>query len=154
MKKIITILLVSVVLIAVLPTSLLLFVGMMPSVAAFFIDKTRQQLKAMTVGCLNFAACFPYWLTLVSSGHTMDLAWEILSPTSMSLMYTGALAGYTVEWGVSLVVSVAMVQKGKGKLRSVRKQKEKTIERWGSEVTGEYRLDEYGFPVLEEEEDV
>ena len=65
MKKIITLIVAALVGIAVLPTSLLLFAGMAPSIGAFLIDKTKEQLKGMTVGCLNFSACFPYWLTLV-----------------------------------------------------------------------------------------
>ena len=145
MKKIITTILIAVVAVAVMPTTLLLFVGMMPSIAAYFIDKTKQQLKAMTVGCLNFSACFYYWLELVSSDHSLVTAWEIISPTSISIMYAGAIAGYIVEWGVSMAVAVVMVQSGKSKLSSIRKQKEEMVERWGVEVTGVYRLDVNGF---------
>jgi len=127
-------------------------VGMMPTIAAFFIDKTKQQLKAMTVGCLNFSGCFYYWLQLVSPEHTVDRAWELLSPTSMSIMYAGALVGYLVEWGVSSAVAVVMVQQGKAKLRSIRKKKEAMVERWGIEVTGNYRLDEFGFPIKSDDD--
>ncbi len=151
MKKIIYILLIALVSLIILPTSFLFFVGMMPTLAAFLIDKTKQQLKAMTVGCLNFAACFPYWLSLVSSGHTFEHTWDILSPMSMSVMYAGAISGYMVEWGVSLAVATLMVQKGRGTLRSIQKQKERLIERWGVEVTGKYHLDAEGFPILDQD---
>jgi hypothetical protein len=145
MKKVFMGILVLILAGAVLPTTLLLCVGMMPTVAAYLIDKTKQRLKAMTVGCLNFAACFPYWLDLLSTNHTIDKAWEIITPMSMSIMYSGAIAGYVVEWGVSLVVAVLMVQQAKAKLRSIKRQKERMVDRWGVEVTGQYRLDEQGF---------
>lgn len=151
MKKIFMGLLVLILAIAVLPTTLLLFVGMMPTVAAYFIDKTKQRLKTMTVGCLNFAVCFPYWLDLLSTEHTIARAWDIISPLSMSIMYAGAIAGYVVEWGVSLFVAVLMVQQAKAKLRSIMRQKERMVDRWGVEVTGKYRLDEQGFLLPKED---
>ncbi len=152
MQKIVTIVLLLILAAAVLPTTLLLCVGMMPTIAAFFIDKTKQQLKGLTVGCMNFAACFYYWLQLVSSHHSLEEAWEIISPASISVMYAGAVAGYFIEWGVSIAVSMLMLQKGRSKLKSIRKKKEECLERWGVEVTGNYRLDEYGFPMRQKDE--
>ena len=146
MKKMITIIVVALVGIAIFPTTLLLFAGMAPSIGAFLVDKTREKLKGMTVGSLNFAFCFPYWLTLVSSGHTVEMAWEILTPFSMIVMYTGAVAGFIVEWGVSVMVAVLMIQKAKVKLKSIKKQKALLVDRWGEEVTGNIPLDEFGFP--------
>ncbi len=147
MKKIITMIIVALVGVAIFPTTLLLFAGMAPSIGAFLVDKTKERLKGMTVGSLNFAACFPYWLTLVSTGHTVEIAWDILTPVSMIIMYSGAIVGFIVEWGVSVAVAVLMIQKAKIKLRSIKKQRELLIERWGREVTGDIPLDEFGFPL-------
>ena len=51
---------------------------MAPSIVASFIDKTKERLKALTVGCVNLGFCFPYWMKLVQGGHTPEKAMQIL----------------------------------------------------------------------------
>ena len=134
--------------IAVLPTTVLFFVGMMPTIAVRIADKTSKRTRVLTVGFMNFAGCFPFWYKLMQGGHKFDLAVNlVLDPFNICVMYGGALIGYMIEWGLAGMVAGMMVQKGRKRLEVIKKTQEEFIERWGREVTGDFPLDIFGFPV-------
>lgn len=131
-----------------LPTTLLLVAGMLPTIVARIIDRSPERLKAVTVGCMNFAGCFPFWFTMVQTGHKIDNALAILTdPLTIVVMYSCAVIGYLVEWICTIIVSGLMVQRGKSRLELIKKTQEDFTTRWGNEVSGDLPLDDYGFPV-------
>lgn len=130
------------------PTTILLFVGMMPTIAARLVDRSKARTKVLTVGFLNFAGCFPYWFKLVEQGHKFENVLQILSnPTTIVVMYAAAGIGYLVEWAVSNVIAGLMVQRGKKRLEDIEKIQSDLVTRWGPEVTGDLPLDSAGFPI-------
>lgn len=134
--------------VAVLPTTILLFFGLLPTIVARFVDQSHQKNRTLTIGFINFAACFPFWYDLVRSGHTFDKAVEIMTdPVHIVIMYAGALAGYLIDWGLGGIVATLMVQKGHKRLKEIEVEQKKLIERWGEEVSGTVPLDQFGFPV-------
>lgn len=136
-----------------LPTTILLLIGMLPTVVAFFVDRTPERLKGLTVGCLNFAATFPFLMELATRGHTPDIALQMVTnPRSVSVMYSGALCGYLLEAGLAISVSKIMVQQAKARLKKLKNDQGKLIAKWGPEVTGEMPLDPQGFPYEENKE--
>jgi hypothetical protein len=138
--------------VAILPTTVIFFIGMMPTIADRVDDKTRQRTRTMTIGFMNFAACFPFWFELMKKGHTFDNAVSIImDPSHVVIMYGGALGGYLIEWSLSGFVAGLMAQKGQKRLETIKKLQEDLVQRWGREVTGEIPLDMYGFPVESKE---
>lgn len=131
-----------------LPTTALFLFGMLPTIAARVVDRTPEKTKVLTVGFMNFATVFPFWYNLMELGHKFDNAMLILSsPLTIVIMYSGALMGYAIEWGVTSFVATLMVQKGKNRLESIKKGQESLIKQWGPEVSGEIPLNQYGFPI-------
>lgn len=132
-----------------LPVAIVLLIGMAPTVVAAFIDKTPEKLKAVTVGFLNFAGCFPYVLTLVLHyGNTPDMAFEIVTrPLNIVIMYMAAALGYMTEFGVVRFSARFLVKSAEKKIREIEKEHARLVERWGEEVNGDVPLDAYGFPV-------
>jgi hypothetical protein len=97
---------------------------------------------------MNFAGCFPFWFTMVQTGHKVDNALAILTdPLTIVVMYSCAVIGYLVEWICTIIVSGLMVQRGKSRLELIKKTQEDFTTRWGNEVSGDLPLDDYGFPV-------
>lgn len=131
-----------------LPTTILLFIGMLPTVTARVMDRTRENAKVMTVGFMNFAGCFPFLYNLFETGHKVSNALAILAdPLTIVTIYSCAVAGYILDWIVTIFVAGLMVQKGRRRLELIKKAQEALVRQWGPEVTGELRLDPYGFPI-------
>jgi len=139
--------------IVALPTTVLLFIGMLPTMAARLGDNSKQKTRVLTVGFMNFAACFPFWYKLMQGGHKFDVALDlVMDPIHIIIMYSGALIGWAIEWGLSGIVSSMMVQKGYKRLETIKELQSELIAKWGPEVTGDLPLDRFGFPIENEKE--
>jgi len=139
--------------VAILATTVLFFFGMLPSIIARFVDRSSQKTKTLTITFMNLAAVFPFWYQLVQKDHSLAHTLEILTdPLNIVIMYSGALVGYLIDWGLSGIVATMMVQKGYNRLKQITKMQQDLVARWGEEVTGELPLDRYGFPEKRGEE--
>lgn len=133
--------------VALLPTTVIFFVGMLPTIAARLGDRTKTRTRVLTIGFMNFAACFPFWFKLMQQGHKFDIAVSIiLDPMNISIMYAGAVVGYLIEWSLSGFVAGLMIQRGRHRLENIKKIQEAMTQRWGREVSGEIPVDIHGFP--------
>lgn len=130
------------------PTTFMLFIGLMPTIVARLVDRTKERTKVLTVGFMNFAGCAPFWLQMVRDGHTLEVALNIMTqPSTVVVMYSAALAGYLIEWAMTGVFASLMVQKGQKRLEDIKNLQAELVKRWGVEVTGEIPLDAQGFPI-------
>jgi hypothetical protein len=59
-----------------LPTTILLVVGMLPTLVAALVDRTRERVLGMTVGSMNLAGCTPFVIELWSGEHTPNARWR------------------------------------------------------------------------------
>lgn len=138
--------------VAVLPTTVIFFIGMIPTIVVRITDKSKDRSRVLTVGFMNFAACFPFWFKLIQGGHKFDVALSLVAnPFNIVVMYSGALVGYLIEWSLSGFIAGMMVQRGQKRLEAIKKTQEELVERWGREVSGEIPLDIHGFPVEHKE---
>lgn len=129
-----------------LPTTLLLFLGMLPTLIVLLFDQTVNKSRVVTVGAMNAAGCMPFVLELWSRGHTVNIALEYaINPRTIIVMYMAAGIGYMIEWVMTGLVAGIMVQKAKTRISEIEKRQNDLETRWGPEVTGEYQLDEEGF---------
>jgi hypothetical protein len=131
-----------------LPVAVVFIVGMLPGLVAFMVDPTREKTRALTVGILNFVACFPFLLEVALQPQTMQAAYNvILDPVNIIIMYGGALAGYSLDWTMAGISNVIMTSRAKQRLDSIERRQAELIRRYGREVTGEIPLDPDGFPL-------
>ncbi len=132
----------------VLPTTIVLAVGMLPTMAAMIGSSAGKGSKVLTIGMMNLAGCFPFLLPLWASDHTVGQALSILMDIrSIIVMYCAAGIGYLIDWAMAGIVNTIMVQRASGRLDDVRKRQARLIERWGEEVKGDLPLDSSGFAV-------
>jgi hypothetical protein len=138
--------------VAILPTTVIIFIGMLPTIVVRLADRTAEKSRVLTIGFMNFAGCFPIWFQMLQAGHKFDIALTyIANPFNIVIMYGAALVGYIIEWGLSGLVAGIMVQRGHKRLEDIKKAQGEIIERWGREVSGEIPLDIYGFPIEQKE---
>lgn len=132
-----------------MPTTILLVIGMLPTVVAALVDR-RGGARAITVGSLNLCGCMPFLLDLWMTDHTTAVALGIIkNPSTIIVMYSAAGIGYLIDFALSGIVATIIVQRSTARLETIRKKQEELVTRWGKEVTGEMPLDAEGFPLEE-----
>jgi len=120
-----------------MPTSLLLFVGMLPSIVAVFVSGTGRGARASTVTAMNIAGCIPFVFKLWSGENDFAASIAIISDMqSLIVMYTAAAFGYMIDWLVTGLVSSFLYQKGIKRMETIRERQAVLIENWGQSVTG------------------
>ncbi len=122
---------------AFLPTSMLLFVGMLPSMVAFFLAPMGVGARAATVSAMNLAGCLPFVLKLWSLENDFETSFMLVSdPQVITIMYMSAAFGYMIDWVVTGIVSSFLYQKGLTRMEAIKKRQEVLISQWGEGVTG------------------
>ena len=53
-----------------LPTSTMLFIGMLPTITAFLVSFNKGMAKTSCIAAMNFAGCIPFILKLWQQGNT------------------------------------------------------------------------------------
>lgn len=135
--------------IAFMASTAILFVGMLPTLAANLVDKSRQKSRAICVGVLNFAGCVPFLLELWMSAqpNSLDTAMTIImQPKAVVIMYGIAAAGYAIETAVTGMVATLMQQRARARLTEIDGQLKELVDRWDYYVDGSQPLDDFGFP--------
>lgn len=133
------------------PTTLILLFGMLPTIVAAFADRSKEAVKGITIGSMNLAGCIPYIMDLWLTEHTLENAIILLTQLeNLVVMWMAAAVGYFIEWFVTGAVGVYMVDRANARILWIEKEQDKLIKRWGRKVTGEFTLDESGFPIDEE----
>jgi len=131
-----------------MPTTIFLFLAMLPTIVAGVIDRTGKGTMALTVGSMNLAGATPFLLDLWTTGHTVpDALALITNPRTVIVIYCAAGMGYMINWVLSSMVATIMVQHAGLRLKSIKKRQADLVERWGREVTGDVPLDVFGFPI-------
>ena len=123
------------VLIISLPSIILVFFGMLPTLVALIVDRTSQKYAVFCVGGTNFSGVFPYLLDLWSGEHTAGSAIEILTDVfSLLLMYGAAGFGWMIFIAVPPVVGVFLTVMAQRRVSQLRRVQKELIEEWGEDV--------------------
>ncbi len=139
--------------IVLLPTTVLLAVAMLPTFVAAFVDKEKGKTKAITVGAMNLAGSMPFLLELWFEDHSFEHAFSfVMDPMVIIIIYSTAVIGYLIDWGVTKIVSLFLLQRGKARVKAIDKRQKELVERWGKEVSGDFIVDNYGFAVEGEDD--
>ncbi len=134
-----------------LPTTIMLGVGMLPTIVCASVDRTKGMVRTMTVGAMNLAGCIPFIIELWAKGHTFDISFDyLIQPRTIIVMYFAAAMGYLIDWAMTGIVCSIMIEKAKGRIKDIEKRHTALVERWGIEVNGLIPLDPDGFPLEKE----
>jgi hypothetical protein len=118
-----------------LATVLLMFFGMLPTMVALIIDRTRQKYAVFCVGGMNFGGVFPYLLDLWAGENTAGSAMEILTNVfSLALMYGAAGFGWMIFIAVPPVVGAFLNVLAQHRVSQLRRDQKELIEEWGEDV--------------------
>ena len=120
-----------------LPTTVLLAVGMIPTVVAYVVDRDPDKTAPMTVGGLNFAGVFAFAVSLWQAGHTMAaLSRTLTDPFAWLVMYGAAGLGWTLYYGIPPAVAGWIILRAESKIAPRIEEQRELIDLWGTEVNG------------------
>lgn len=118
-----------------LPTTIILFVGLIPTMVAAIIDNNPTKTAWLTVGAMNLAGTVPVWFMLLDAGHTIPAAFQLVGqPSTIILSYGGAAAGWFIYNWVTPWVAAMVQAKNERRLRDIDKRQKALIRKWGEDV--------------------
>ncbi|HEC90246.1 MAG TPA: acyl-CoA synthetase [Alphaproteobacteria bacterium] len=121
-----------------LPTVLLLFFGMLPSIVAFIVERTKPRYAAICVGAMNFSGVLPYLLDSWGGDHSVTEAMNMLTNVfSLMVMYSASAFGWLVFVAVPPVVVTFLAVINERRIAQLRKRQQEIIAEWGNDVAEE-----------------
>ncbi|MDB5477527.1 MAG: hypothetical protein JWM96_22 [Alphaproteobacteria bacterium] len=119
-----------------LPTTLVIMIGLIPTAAAYIADTSKARDLGATVLAMNVAGMFPALLKLWHGPHTSPRALEIMTQPLMLLMVLiPAGFGWLLFYFVPYLISGLMRRKAEARIKSLEEYQEELVTKWGSEVT-------------------
>lgn len=117
-------------------TAILILGGMVPTYAAFLLDREKGKLTSITVGALNMAAITPLLVQLWNGNHTTTNAMTILiSPFAWLLMLAGAGMGWVLAQVIPAVIVMVITARNNRRLDLIRQRQKHLVEEWGNGIT-------------------
>ncbi len=121
-----------------LPTTLLVMVGLVPTLVALIVDRDAEKFAAITVGPVNFCGVLPAALALWQGAHSVDRAMTILAePAYWLVMYGAAAAGWLIYFSVPPAVGAYLAHRNEVEIERLTEHQERLVEEWGPEVAAQ-----------------
>lgn len=121
-----------------LATTVLLLVGMIPTMVAFVIDRDPDKPAPITVGGLNFCGCLPFAIDLWKHGGGVAQVMKLLvDPMAWLVMYGAAAVGWAFFFGIPPLVASAEIMRSERRVELLKTKKVSLVKEWGPEVAGD-----------------
>lgn len=119
-----------------LPTLLVMFVGLLPTIVAAVVERGNNRYAWVCVGGTNFAGLSPWLFNLWFCHHTMVFAIEQVTNITMLLVAYGAAgAGSLLYLGLPPIVANIMAATAQHRAVGLQASQRKLIEKWGDGIT-------------------
>lgn len=119
-----------------LPTLLVMFVGLLPTIVAAVVERGSNRYAWVCVGGANFAGLAPWLFNLWFGHHTLAFAIEqVTSITLLLVAYGAAGAGSLLYLGLPPVVAAIMASTSQRRAVGLQASQRKLVEQWGDGVT-------------------
>ncbi len=118
---------------------LLLIGGMLPTLTAYWIDRTPQKYSAFCVGSLNLSGVFPSFIELVSGKNNVGQAWEILStnPFNLAIRYGTAAVGWALYLFLPSLIVAFLTVVAQHRIAELRGRQRELARIWGTDIAAE-----------------
>lgn len=118
-----------------LPTLVVLFVGLLPTLVAAIVERGKERYAWICVGGLNFAGLSPWLFKLWFGHHTLIYSIELVTGITMMLAaYACAGLGWLLYMSTPPVVMAFMKMTGQRRSTNLTANQKKLVETWGDGV--------------------
>jgi hypothetical protein len=126
----------------IFPTIVLLFIGLIPTMIAFFVDTDNDKSSAAAIGAMNFAGISPFVIDLWVNGQSMQTVFQILHQSSSWLVMLGAAAvGQLIVFAIPQAMASLTLASAEIRLKILKKNMETLKATWGNDVATTKPLD-------------
>ena len=118
------------------PTCTVLAIGMMPSIVAYMIDRSRAKYLTITVALMNFSGTLPGLGDLWQQGHSLDAAIAIASdPLHWLSSYGAASIGWLIFLTVPPFLKAFYARTTMNRIDALRRKQAALVETWGDDIS-------------------
>lgn len=121
--------------IALLPTTIVLAAGMLPTLVAWIVDRDDEKYAPITVGVMNLCGVLPGLLELWTSGHRIGTATDlIMDPYVLLWAFGAASVGWAIHMGIPPIVGMWHGWRTKNRIAELEDRQRQLVEEWGREI--------------------
>lgn len=122
---------------AFMPTTILVILGMIPSVVALYTDDDRKKMGGLAVAFLNLGAVIAFVNILWDRGHSLANSLTLLmNPTTLLVIYFAAFIGFILVRFLPPIVAEFLKITHRKRMKVIEAEQKAIIEQWGYEVKG------------------
>ncbi len=115
-----------------LPTTMVLAIGMAPTMTAFLGDRTPGRFLTKCVAGMNFAGVIPSLYHLWTTGHDLATAMKVVTDVyAWLLMYGAAAIGWMLFMGLPGAVAMFRALNAKRRIYMLQEKQKDLINEWG-----------------------
>ncbi len=130
--RLVIVLSVAVVLAIATPASVILAMGLLPTLVAYLTDRDPEGYAAFTVGGFSFAALVPFLLTFWEGPHTLNAALAItINVSTLVIVYVAAVIGWVLYFWMPAVAAVYLKMSAESRTQDMQREQEQLIKEWG-----------------------
>lgn len=120
------------------PSSLMIIMlGMLPTLVAYFCDRTEQKYALFCVGGLNFCGVLPFLLKLTDD-HSLSAAMTIMSDVfALAIIFAAAGFGWMMFLSIPPVISSFLTVLAEGRVKTLKSIQKNIVDEWGSNVSSD-----------------
>ena len=118
-----------------IPTTVLFFVCLIPTMVAYIVDRSFYKTIWVTVGVMNIAGTIPAWFRLWDIGHTVENAlYIVMQPMTIIVAYGGAAVGWFIYINITPFIASIIIMKNESRLKQIDKRLRELHRKWGDDV--------------------
>ncbi len=119
-------------------TFVLLLLGMLPSVVAYFADTTHDKMAVSTITCCNLSGTLPYVIELAQTGGEWSfLSYYLANGIAWMTMYGMAALGYLLVRVCPLAYNSILLVINSSMAFQIQQKQDALVKEWGEDVTRE-----------------
>jgi hypothetical protein len=119
-----------------LPTVMVAGFGMVPTIVAYFIDRTPQKYAALCVGGMNFSGLFDVIYVLWTGANSPSDAMDLLTdPFNLLMVFGAAGFGWLLYMSLPPLVGAVLQVVAEQRMTKCREIQSDLIKEWGEDVS-------------------
>ncbi len=114
---------------------ILVLVGCLPTIVAYYADKSEDKMEVATIACCNLCGVMPYVAEMAAKGKGLVLmSYYLGSPTVWLVMYGSAAIGYGLIKFCPMIYRKSMGVINSSIVYQLEQQQEKLVKDWGEDI--------------------